>query len=154
MIKPNGSTLSQVKGFTIIELIVVIAIIAILAAIVLVNVTTYINKAKDARILSDMGSIALGMGGCSSAGGATGGTIGSYAGCSANVTYVPAALATDILAQYASSALTYTSDANAASAYCASAKLNSGLYVCIDSTGVTKSSATSICTAALTACPN
>jgi len=36
------------KGFTIIELIVVIAIIAVLAAIVLVNVTSFINKGKDA----------------------------------------------------------------------------------------------------------
>ena len=34
------------KGFTIIELLVVIAIIAVLAAIVLVNVTKYINKGK------------------------------------------------------------------------------------------------------------
>ncbi|MEI7424687.1 MAG: prepilin-type N-terminal cleavage/methylation domain-containing protein, partial [Candidatus Staskawiczbacteria bacterium] len=38
------------SGFTIIELIVVIAIIAILAAIVMVNVTQYINKSKDASV--------------------------------------------------------------------------------------------------------
>ena len=42
------------KGFTIIELIVVIAIIAVLAGIVLVNVTQYINKSKDASIEADM----------------------------------------------------------------------------------------------------
>ena len=46
--------MNKQKGFTIIELIVVIAIIAILAAIVLVNVTSYINKAKDAAIKSDL----------------------------------------------------------------------------------------------------
>ena len=40
--------MNKSKGFTIIELIVVIAIIAVLAAIVLVNVTGYINKGKDA----------------------------------------------------------------------------------------------------------
>lgn len=45
------------KGFTIIELIVVIAIIAILAAIVLLNVTQYINKGKDAAIKSNFYTI-------------------------------------------------------------------------------------------------
>ena len=42
--------MNKSKGFTIIELIVVIAIIAILAAIVMDNVTQYINKSKDASI--------------------------------------------------------------------------------------------------------
>ena len=45
------------KGFTIIELIVVIAIIAVLAAIVLVNVTSYINKGKDAAVKGNLSSI-------------------------------------------------------------------------------------------------
>ena len=45
------------KGFTIIELIVVIAIIAVLAAIVLVNVTQYINKGKDASIKGNMANL-------------------------------------------------------------------------------------------------
>ena len=44
--------MNKQKGFTIIELIVVIAIIAILAAIVMVNVTQYINKGKDAAPVS------------------------------------------------------------------------------------------------------
>jgi len=42
------------KGFTIIELIVVIAIIAVLAGIVMVNVTQYIAKSKDAAVKSSM----------------------------------------------------------------------------------------------------
>ncbi len=46
------------KGFTIIELIVVIAIIAVLAAVVLVNVTTYIAKGKNAAIKGTMSSMA------------------------------------------------------------------------------------------------
>jgi len=48
------------EGFTIIELIVVIAIIAVLAAIVLVNVTQYINKSKDAAIKGNLRTIQAG----------------------------------------------------------------------------------------------
>ena len=44
-------------GFTIIELIVVIAIIAVLATIVLVNVTSYINKGKDSAIKGNMANM-------------------------------------------------------------------------------------------------
>ena len=44
-------------GFTIIELIVVVAIIAVLAAIVLVNVTSYINKGKDTAIKSNLSGL-------------------------------------------------------------------------------------------------
>ena len=40
--------MQKTKGFTIIELLVVIAIIAVLASIVLVNVSNYISKGKDA----------------------------------------------------------------------------------------------------------
>jgi prepilin-type N-terminal cleavage/methylation domain-containing protein len=46
--------MNKQKGFTIIELIVVIAIIAVLAGIVLVNVTSYINKGKDAAIKGNL----------------------------------------------------------------------------------------------------
>jgi prepilin-type N-terminal cleavage/methylation domain-containing protein len=49
--------MNKSKGFTIIELIVVIAIIAVLAAIVLVNVTQYINKAKDSAIKANLDTI-------------------------------------------------------------------------------------------------
>ncbi|MEI7424793.1 MAG: prepilin-type N-terminal cleavage/methylation domain-containing protein [Candidatus Staskawiczbacteria bacterium] len=46
--------MNKSKGFTIIELIVVIAIIAILAAIVMVNVTQYINKSKTAAVQANL----------------------------------------------------------------------------------------------------
>jgi len=49
--------MNKSKGFTIIELIVVIAIIAVLATIVLVNVTGYINKGKDASVQGNMATI-------------------------------------------------------------------------------------------------
>jgi prepilin-type N-terminal cleavage/methylation domain-containing protein len=44
-------------GFTIIELLVVIAIIGVLAAIVLINVTRYIDKGKDAAAKGDMATL-------------------------------------------------------------------------------------------------
>ena len=47
------------KGFTIIELVVVIAIIAVLSAIVMVNVTSYIAKSKDSAIKGNMRSMAV-----------------------------------------------------------------------------------------------
>ena len=57
MNKQKGLALSQSKGFTIIELIVVIAIIAVLAAIVLFNVTIYISKSKNAAIKGNMATL-------------------------------------------------------------------------------------------------
>src|SRR5437667_14039 len=53
--------IAKQKGFTIIELLVVVAIIAVLAAIVLVNVTQYINKGKDAAIKGNMATILTNM---------------------------------------------------------------------------------------------
>ena len=129
------------KGFTIIELIVVIAIIAILAAIVLVNVTVYINKAKDARIKSDLASIALGAGSCTAA------AQGVATGCSNNATYVPVALYTDINSSSAAGAAAVNRDN--ASMWCASSRMasNNSLYVCVDSSGTTTGEGAAVCSA-------
>ncbi|MDO8530208.1 MAG: type II secretion system protein [bacterium] len=59
----NRSSAGQSKsaksgaGFTIIELLVVVAIIAVLAAIVLVNVTGYINQGKNASIKGNLSTV-------------------------------------------------------------------------------------------------
>ncbi|OGZ71398.1 MAG: hypothetical protein A2904_01885, partial [Candidatus Staskawiczbacteria bacterium RIFCSPLOWO2_01_FULL_33_9] len=45
------------KGFTLIELLVVIAIIGILASVLLVNLATTRNKAKDSAIKLEMAQI-------------------------------------------------------------------------------------------------
>ncbi|MCX6720930.1 MAG: prepilin-type N-terminal cleavage/methylation domain-containing protein [Candidatus Staskawiczbacteria bacterium] len=122
------------KGFTIIELIVVIAIIAILASIVLVNVTTYINKAKAAAVKSDISSIALGMGTCYAEN-------LSYASCT-----IDATLSGDITKQGG----TLVTTATPTTAYCASSTLPGGGTICVDSTGVTSES--KVCTTATSVC--
>lgn len=52
-------TKNKSKGFTIIELLVVIAIIAVLAAIVLVNVTSYINRGRNAAIKGNLSTVLI-----------------------------------------------------------------------------------------------
>ena len=146
--------MNKSKGFTIIELIVVIAIIAILAAIVLVNVTSYINKANDASIKSDMANMATGMAVCYA-------STGTYTGCytATGTDYVPDALRADIKAKANGGAdPTVNVTAVTGAEFCISTSLATATssnpsYVCVDSSGVTKNSATSTC-GILIACPN
>jgi prepilin-type N-terminal cleavage/methylation domain-containing protein len=149
--------MNKSKGFTIIELIVVIAIIAILASIVLVNVTSYINKAKDSAVRSDIASVALGMGTCFAEKGAY--SIGSAESCyfaTADTSYIPLTLTTDIRKQNSTTTdpvVTVQTGTSAGATYCAYAKLPSlstgKQYACIDSTGITVDiSSVTLCTAA------
>jgi len=124
--------MNKSKGFTLIELIVVIAIIAILAAIVLVNVTQYINKSKDAAIKSDLASIATGMAACFA--GSTTGYSGCYSAAS-GTTYVPLTLITDITTKSKDGSIT---EHDSGDVYCVSSQMaSSASNVCVDSTGIT-----------------
>jgi prepilin-type N-terminal cleavage/methylation domain-containing protein len=108
------------EGFTLIELLVVIAIIGILASIVLVSLSGARDRAKDARIMADMGQIR-------STAEIFYGNTGAYTSvCTATDTN---ALWKDIDSQ-GGAASTCTS---ISTAYCCEVRLNSGAYWCVDS---------------------
>lgn len=131
------------KGFTIIELLVVVAIIAVLAAIVLVNVTGYINQGKNAAIKGNMSSMLTN-------GAVFYDTNGNYGGFDTNAVYTAPAAAAQ--AANGGTALTYgcrylvggTGCTNAAAdsptAWCSVSPVkavsgSSNTLFCVDSTG-------------------
>jgi len=138
------------KGFTIIELIVVIAIIAVLASIVMVNVTGYIDKAKDAAIKSDLANIATGMAACYAQYGSYSNGASTPIYCQNNTTYVPSTLSADITDR--GGTLIVTASPTTAYAACSKLASDSTTYVCVDSTGITKEGTTE-CSTSTTACP-
>ena len=138
------------KGFTIIELIVVIAIIAVLAGIVLINVTGYINKGKDAAIAGNLSSIMTNAAVFFE-------TPGNYTGfCTSNGAAVPLAAADQANdGNTTANQVTDCNDSAAAWAACGQLK-NTDAYFCVDSTGAKKTIATrTTCVTAwaATACP-
>jgi len=142
--------MNKSKGFTIIELIVVIAIIAVLATIVLVNVTSYINKGKDAAIAGNLASVMTNAAVYFD-------TTGNYtAFCAAAGATVPLAAADSAFDGNATpNEVTDCNGAAAAWAACGQLKV-SDAYFCVDSTGAKKTittRATCVTAWAATACP-
>lgn len=129
--------MNKQKGFTIIELIVVIAIIAVLAAIVLVNVTQYIARSRDAAIKGNMATIA------------TNAAVffdgnNTYIG---DPTFVSGASYTQPAAAIGSAGGTMGTPNASASAFCVSATLTNGTDTwCVDSTGYKGALTTGACT--------
>jgi len=112
------------KGFTLIELLVVIAIIGILAGIVLVSLSGARDRAKDARIISDMNQVR-------SAAQIWESNNGTYSGFSTTTgASSDAALKADIVAQGGTYNI-YVSGTG--TAYCAEGTLLSGKVFCVDS---------------------
>jgi len=126
--------MNKQKGFTIIELIVVIAIIAVLASIVLVNVTTYLNKGKDAAGKEAMHTLQTDV--ISTANG------GLYT-ASVTANCVNTNLAYKALLAYDASMVCHGSSTTTPvdSAWCAALKLPTGQMYCADSTGAAINSA-------------
>ena len=137
--RKNKIFINPQKSFTLIEMLVVIAIIGILAGIVLVAVGATRSKARDSRIISEMGQLrnAVDLFYNNNNNSYTG---PPDLGCGITNPNVDV-LCDDIALQGGKK----PSDDSAgldiiisAQAYCAEVKLNSGKYWCIDSVGISK----------------
>lgn len=127
------------RGFTLIELLVVIAIIGILAGMILITLGMVREKARDARIISEMSQIR------SAAATFYAGHNDSFTGFDCNVTE-PELNMPLLCADISNQGGKKPSDGSAGvyiiasdQDFCAEVQLNSGKYWCIDATGISKS---------------
>lgn len=134
--RKNKIFISLQKSFTLIEVLVVIAIIGILAGMILVYLGETRKKAKDSRIIAEMGQLR------NAADLYYNNNNNSYSSLDCSITDPNIdALCIDISSQGG----TKPSDDSAGidifagyAGYCAKVKLNSGKYWCIDSIGKSK----------------
>ncbi|MFH1968427.1 MAG: type II secretion system protein [bacterium] len=137
-------------GFTIIELLVVIAIIGVLAAIVLINVTRYIDKGKDAAAKGDLATLLTNAITYYN-------TNSSFADIASDKDY--GNVLTSLQGEKMGYAVTTKCDNSEKcdtddQAWCTSIqeKADDSIYYCVDSSGAKKESATAICGAGV--CPD
>lgn len=136
--------MQKTKGFTIIELLVVIAIIAVLSAVVLVNVTGYIGRGKDAAVQGDLGTFVTAAL-----------TIQQDEGSYATVCDVGTDSGDAYAAAVSASGKTgHNNCVDSADAFAACVELNAatGKAWCVDSTGAKLQITSTNCTAATTSC--
>ena len=142
--------MNKQKGFTIIELIVVIAIIAVLAAIVMVNVTSYINKGKDAAIKGNLSSLMTNSSVWFDTNSTyTGFTANAITGCGA-----AGAIALAITGAGGSLVCAETATTGAAWCGCSGEKADTTKYYCVDSTGAKVENTTACTTSCTIASPS
>lgn len=132
------------KGFTIIELLVVIAIIAVLAAVVMVNVTSYVGKAKDASVKADLSQISTTAAVYSDD---NGGNMDALCTGSADLNKAFEA------AKTASGKTGYCGANDDAWAVCVGLAYNDSLAWCIDSASTAESINMTDCNTGITVCP-
>ncbi len=119
------------RGFTIVELLVVVAIIAVLAAIVLVNVTQYISRGKNASIKGNLSTVATNAGVYYDANSSYTGFCGT-----SNFTNPQAAIAA------AGGSATCNVDAGGTAVCACSSEVGSTNTFCVDSSGAKKETTT------------
>ena len=138
------------KGFTIIELLVVVAIIAVLAAIVLVNVTGYINQGKNAAVKGNLATVLT-----NAAVWYDGVGLGSYTGFCASTNFTTPSAAISAAGETA-----ICDELAAGTRWCACSSLKTtgtegaDATFCVDSTGYKKVSDTTVGCAARCSTPD